>query len=222
MEIYCLIELMSVLAIIHFMKQEAKEQRPAISLITTGAELKRWYWLKDELIHYAKVVGVKNSGAKFDILERIAHVLDTSKTHWPGDQKAKPNSKFDWHQEPLTRETIITDSYKNSQNVRRFFSEQIGNNFKFNIAFMNWIKSNTGKTLGDAVTFYAEQLIEVSKPGYQTKIQPHNQFNQYIRDFLNANPDCKMDEVRRVWELKRSLPSKTGRHIYEDSDLDLT
>ncbi len=58
-------------------------------------------------------------------------------------------SIFNWHNAPLTRETPITDSYKNTQNVRRFMREQCGENFKFNRLFMAWIKASAPKTLGD-------------------------------------------------------------------------
>lgn len=62
--------------------------------------------------------------------------------------------KFDWHTAVLTNDTIITDNYKNSQNVRRFFVAALGSEFKFNIKFMAWLKSNSGKTLGDACLEY--------------------------------------------------------------------
>ena len=58
-------------------------------------------------------------------------------------------SKFDWHSEPLSRETPVTDSYKNTQNVRRFLTGECGDRFKFDRAFMAWIKNGEPKTMGD-------------------------------------------------------------------------
>ena len=58
-------------------------------------------------------------------------------------------SKFDWHSEPLSRETPVTDSYKNTQNVRRFLTGECGDGFKFDRAFMAWIKNGEPKTMGD-------------------------------------------------------------------------
>jgi hypothetical protein len=43
---------------------------------------------------------------------------------------------FDWHSDPITRKTPITASYRNSQNVRRFFQSQCGARFKFDRPFM--------------------------------------------------------------------------------------
>jgi len=191
--------------------------RPTIEAIVSGAELKRWYWLKAELVAEARRVGVKATGAKFDVLARLVHQRDTGEVVWPGEVRRVVGSKFDWHSADLTPETVITDSYKNTQNVRRFFRAHAGTGFKFNIGFMAWMKANTGKTLGDAVMVYLDGR---EGPG-ETEIKAHNQFNQYTRDFLRDNPELGMEDVRRVWALKRELPSEDGRHRYERSDLGL-
>lgn len=65
--------------------------------------------------------------------------------------------KFDWHKAPLTPDTKITDSYKNTQNARRFFKEQIGKNFHFTVEFMVWMKNNCGRALWDAVQEWKRQ-----------------------------------------------------------------
>ncbi len=200
---------------------QPRETRPDILKIAKDAELKRWYWLKDELTSAARHHRLKTSGGKFEILARIGHFLETGETNAPGDKPRKSASKFDWHRESLTPDTIITDSYKNSQNVRRFFMSHTGDNFKFNIALMEWIKSNTGKTLADALTQYHQLQGDAAQSGYQTAIKSHNQFNQYTRDFLDNNPDLGMADVRRIWALKRALPSPDGRHTYDASDLHL-
>jgi len=197
------------------------ETRPAIEKITTGTELRRWYWMKDELAARAKHIGVRASGGKFTILDRLVHHLDTGEVVWPGDKKAKTTSKFDWANEKLTPGTIITDSYKNGPNVRAFFHEHASPTFKFHIAFMRWMKENTGKTMGDAVETWKRMEVERNADGFQSDIADHNQFNQYTRDFLADNPHLGMDDVRRVWALKRALPSDDGRHRYEPDDLKL-
>ena len=79
--------------------------RPDIAAVITGAELKRWYWLKDELAAEAKRRGLKHSDGKFAILDRIAHFLDTGEKSLPTENKPAPKSKFDWHSAPLSPET---------------------------------------------------------------------------------------------------------------------
>ena len=196
-------------------------KKPKIATITTGAELKQWYWPKSDLIAEAKRRGLKTSGAKFDILNRIAHFLDTGEAEAQIPKPRIKRSKFDWHCETLTPETLLTNGYKNTQNVRRFFKSQLGEGFKFNIEFMAWLKSNEGKTLADACTEYRAMKQREADPSFQSKIAPHNQFNQYTRDFLADNPNLGMDDVRRVWALKIALRSANGRHVYAPSDLKL-
>ena len=57
--------------------------------------------------------------------------------------------KFDWHSNPITAETPVTKGYKNTQNVRRFLTAECGPAFKFDRAFMAWIKDGSDKTMGD-------------------------------------------------------------------------
>ncbi len=56
---------------------------------------------------------------------------------------------FDWHAHPITRQTPVTASYRNTQNVRRFLASECGKAFKFDRAFMQWIKDGREKTMGD-------------------------------------------------------------------------
>jgi hypothetical protein len=58
---------------------------------------------------------------------------------------------FDWHSDKITLETAITTSYKNTQNVRRFFRSECGDGFKFDRSFMAWLKTASGMTMADAV-----------------------------------------------------------------------
>lgn len=56
---------------------------------------------------------------------------------------------FDWHRDAIDRDTPVTDTYKNTQNVRRFLRSQCGDGFKFDVDFMAWIKDGAPKTMGD-------------------------------------------------------------------------
>ena len=197
-------------------------ERPKLNNISSAEEFKNWYWLKEELIAYCREVGIKTTGGKFEIAERIVNYLNTGdiQTHQKPDKSVKkPTSKFNWKNEPLTVDTVITDNYKNNSNVRRFFTEQVGAKFSFSIDLMQWMKDNVGKTLGDAVVEW-HRLQEIKKnPNYQSVIPAHNQYNQYTRDFLADNPDKSIQDARKYWKLKRSKP---GSLKYSKSDLLLT
>lgn len=55
---------------------------------------------------------------------------------------------FNWHSDPIDRDTPVTKTYKSTQNVRRFMRAQCGEDFKFNRPFMAWIRDGTPKTMG--------------------------------------------------------------------------
>ena len=55
---------------------------------------------------------------------------------------------FDWHATPITRQTPIDEGYKNTQNVRRFLTEQCGLGFRFDREFMAWIRDGNPKDMG--------------------------------------------------------------------------
>lgn len=54
----------------------------------------------------------------------------------------------DWHRDRLTDETPVTDTYRNTQNVRRFMVEACGPDFRFDRDFMGWVKDGKPKTMG--------------------------------------------------------------------------
>ena len=58
-------------------------------------------------------------------------------------------SKFDWHSGLITKNTQVTDDYRNTQNVRRYLKKACGPGFKFDREFMAWIKNGQPKTMGD-------------------------------------------------------------------------
>lgn len=54
---------------------------------------------------------------------------------------------INWHSSSLRRSTIV----KNTQNVRRFMTDESGPDFRFDREFMAWIRNDVPKNLGDIV-----------------------------------------------------------------------
>lgn len=159
-------------------------------------------------------------GAKFDILERIAIALDKGTTKSEKQsQSARPTSKFIWSKSVLSLDTVITDSYTNGPNTRKFFKQYCGDKFHFSIPFMDFMKNNCGKTLQDAINEWHRLNEQGKDKNFKSEIPESNQYNKYIRDFFEDNPNMTIKQARHFWKLKRSLP--LGKHIYEKSDLNL-
>lgn len=116
----------------------------------------------------------------------------------------------------MTIETEITDNYKNTENVREFFINQIGDKFKFNVKFMNWMKTAQDKTLGDAVEQWVSITNEIRTNKTEKQIAPQFEYNTYIRDFLKDYPDNSLQDAINYWKIKKSKP---GDNKYTKSDL---
>ena len=70
---------------------------------------------------------------------------------------------FDWHAAPISRATAITKSYRNTQNVRRFFIKECGGAFKFDRPFMARLKNSAEKTMGEAADEWLRREAEKRK-----------------------------------------------------------
>ena len=194
------------------------EIRPRLNKQISVKDFKEFYWLKEELVSFCRSEGLKSSGSKLQISKQITEYLRTGEKQNFSSSKAKYHSKFDWNNTTLSLETIITDNYKNTENVRTFFSAQIGKNFSFNVTFMKWFKINTGKTLEQAIVAWFEIQKEKKSSKGKAKIAPQFEYNKYFRDYFADNPNGSRRIAIQLWNLKKN---QRGPNNYEKSDLGL-
>lgn len=192
--------------------------RPNLDTKISINDFKDHYWLKEELIKFCKTNGIKRTGGKIEIASRILKYLETGETIiGPEKEQQQKKSNFDWNTETLDLNTTITDNYKNTENVRKFFKKSIGSNFKFNVEFMDWMKTSDGKTLGESIEKWKEIAVKKRDKNYKTEIAPQFEYNAYMRDFLNDNPHLLTKDAIESWKIKREKPEKKK---YDKSDLD--
>ena len=207
-------------------RPEQPETRPDLGHIPDAATFRDWYWLKAELVAFCRARGLSYAGSKAEIAERIAHHLDDDGHHGPEARPPKPafrqrkgaqraSSRVNWAHLNITPETVITESYRNGPNARAFFQAQIGPRFRFNIAFMEWMRGNCGKTMADAVEAWL-RIERLRKQGEKAPIPEGNQYNRYLRDFFAANPARSLAEARTCWLAKRA---RRGPVRYASTDL---
>lgn len=197
------------------LKPKKMNKRPKLNTEISIQDFKDFYWYKEELIDFCRYEKLDKKGGKIELANRIEKYLATGERE-VFQKKVPTTSLFDWNTEKLTTSTIITDNYKNTENVRAFFSEQIGNKFKFNVKLMNWMKSAQGKTLGDAVKMWNEIKFEARENKSPKEIAPQFEYNTYIRDFMKDNPDKTIQDAIKYWKIKKS---KSGDNKYLQSDL---
>ena len=173
-------------------------------------DFKQYYFLKDELKDFCRSEGLKVSGSKEDLENRIIHYLST------GEALTEPNIKQFSNEasSEITLDSRLGENFRCSEDKREFFEKEIGSTFKFKVKFQKWLKSNPDKTYRDAIDAYRE--LQNSKE--KTEIGKQLQYNQYIRDFFEDNDDKSLDDAIRCWKYKKGLK---GHNRYEKSDLEI-
>ena len=172
-------------------------------------EFKQYYFLKEELKDFCRFEGLKVSGSKEELENRIVHYLSTGEMlEEPviGQISTKSSSN-------ITLDSKLGENFKCSEDKRKFFENEIGKTFKFKVKFQKWLKSNPDKTYRDAIDAYHE----LQNSNDKTKIDKQFQYNQYIRDFFEDNDDKSLEYAIKCWKYKKSLK---GHNRYEKSDLE--
>lgn len=173
------------------------DARPQLTTELSEAEFRRWYWLKSELIGFARSEGFSTSGSKPELADRIAAFLDGKPL--PPPKRARNASR---HIEgPIGRSTVIPPNQTASQQLRPFFVEEIGSSFRYDHFMRTFLAENAGRTLGDAVDHW-----------YETRgVEPPETLEQlelirFTKAWHLAHPDGTAAECRAAWRTHRSLP----------------
>ena len=176
------------------------EQRPGLMAgQLTGAELKRWYWLRSELADLARQIGISPLGSKEELTCRLALALDgvpvpvpdPSRRRTPGRQLAGS----------VDLATVIPVGQLSSQLLREFFQAQIGSRFRFDGAMRAFIANNPGQTLGDAVAYWYTSRSREQKP-----IEPQFELNRFTRQWHLDHPGGSRVELLQAWSAYHSRP----------------
>ena len=184
-------------------------ERPDLNTQLDGNTFRSFYYLKEELVAFCRENRISVSGGKLELTERIACYLDTGNVQAVSSKTARKPVKG-----IITEETAIEPDFVCSEKHRAFFKEKIGKGFSFNVSFQKWLKSNTGKTYGEAIAAY-DQILKDKKSGTKT-IDKQFEYNTYIRDFFADNQGRSLEEAIRCWKYKKGLQ---GHNRYEKSDL---
>lgn len=185
-------------------------ERPDLNINMDEQTFRSYYYLKEELADFCRKNGLSVSGGKPELSEKIAYFLSTGKAKSTEKTRKMPR-KIDG---TITEDTVIEPNISYSENLRAFFKDKIGKSFSFNVQFQQWLKSNAGKTFGEAIDAYYRILEEKKKT--KTTIGKQFEYNTYIRDFFADNPQRTLKDAVACWKYKKSLQ---GHNRYERADL---
>lgn len=192
------------------------DKRPKLNKNIDIKDFQDFYWLKKELAIFCKEIGIISVGGKIDIANRIEEYLKTGKII-KKDTKATKKQKLPKPIKPITKDTIVGTEYRTYKEKKEFLQSIIGKHFHFTVHLLDWFKKNTSKkTYKDFVNEWHKEQKLKKDPNYKKEIAPQFEYNTYIRDFLNDNPDKTKREAIEHWKIKREM---RGNNKYSKQDL---
>ena len=183
--------------------------RPPLDSKLDCESFRQYYYLKEELVDFCRKNKLQTTGNKKELTERIFIYLDTGKRTFKKHKRGKVENI-----DEITPNMIIESNFVCTQKHRKFYENQIGKSFTFNVPFQKWLKSNSGKTYRESIKAYYKILEE--KKNNKTKIDGQFEYNTYIRDFFSDNGAKTLDDAIKCWKYKKS---QKGHNKYEKEDL---
>ena len=161
----------------------------------TEFEFRRWYWLREELVAFARVLGVSPAGSKRELADRIADALAGRPIRRV--TTARTGVQLEG---PLTESTVIPVGQRSTQLLREWFEERIGPRFRFDATMREYLAGG-GATLGDAVAHW-----HASRGGGPKPLEPQFELNRFTRAWHAEHPGGTRDELLAAWRVYRALP----------------
>ncbi|WP_019144700.1 DUF6434 domain-containing protein [Aeromicrobium massiliense] len=175
------------------------DERPALAPDLSEDEFLRWYWLKDELQAFARVLSVSPGGSKTLLTERVAAALGGRAL--PPSPPVRPRASMRLSAD-LDEDTIVPAGQPCSQEVRAWLSSRLGPRFAFDAPMRAFFATADGTTtLGDAVAHW-----HASRDRDPSEIGAQFEWNRFTRRWSADHPDGTAEQMRAAWARYRSLP----------------
>ncbi len=174
--------------------------RPELSTSMTGAELRRWYWLRAELADLARRRGISTAGSKQQLTDRLVAVLDGDAMP-PAAPRRRPAAARQL-EGVLSLQTVIPAGQRCSQLLRAFFAAQVGAGFTFDAAMRSFITQGAGATLGDAIAYWHS-----SRSAGSREIGSQFELNRFTRQWYVDHPGGTRAELHQAWTVYRNTPT---------------
>ena len=174
------------------------EVRPSLTADISGAELQRWYWLKSELVDFARTLGIAPSGGKQELTARIVARLDGRALPASGPRRPAAADRLP---EPLGPTTRIPSGQRCTQQLRGYFLDAIGPGFRFDAPMREFIAEGQGRTLAAAVEHW-----HATRTRRSPEIGAQFEFNQFVSRWHRHHPDGSREEALTAWRAHRATP----------------
>lgn len=177
-----------------------EQARPVLDARLSGAELRRWYWLRSELAGLARALGVSTAGGKAELTVRLAAVLDGELPEAPARTRRTAPDQLTV---AVDDATVIPPGQRCSQALRDYFVGRVGPGFRFDAPMRAFIAGGAGRTLGEAVEHW-----RASRSGEPRPIAPQFELNQFTRSWSATHRGGPRSELLAAWQRHRALPAE--------------
>lgn len=172
----------------------AAAKRPPLDTSLTGEEFDRFYWLKSELVTFARSQGIGASGSKREIEERIKIYLSQGRVI-----KSDSPLRVDELRGPLSGEMQVPANQKMTAHVRDYMTGRCGDNFRFDAHMRRFFKEGN-KTLDQAVEHWFQTRDSDPQP-----IAEQFEYNRFVRQFYQDNPRASQKDMTKAWAEWRAI-----------------
>lgn len=183
------------------MSPNEHQPRPDLSPNLSEEEFRRWYWLKDELMAFARSLGIRATGSKELLADRVAAELGGRTFAEPEPERVAAGGTAQLR-EPVSAQTVIPRGQRCSQVIRYWFTGQVGSSFHFDGAMRHFFSATDGTdTLADALAFWHK-----SRSTSSTTIDAQFEYNRFTRAWHGENPTGTKEDLLVAWRTYRETP----------------
>ena len=167
------------------------------------------YWMKSELIDFARRLGLPIHGYKPELSQRIERRLRGLPDQTNPKRK---KSKVRDSDRPLRRDTLVLNYFSDAK-TRAFFKSAIGSEFHFTYHLNQYRLARTGLRYGDLIDEWVAEQARRRSPGHTAPIAEHGKWNHFVRDFFadTRNKGKSLSDAARAW---KKVKAGRGKHRY--------
>src|SRR5258708_33683896 len=156
--------------------------KPALRPGMSVTEYRAYYWMKDDLLRFARQLGLPTHGYKPELSNRIERRL-RGKSESAEPQREQPEGPGDSDQ-PLRRDSPVIN-YKSDDKTRAFFKSQIGPEFHFTYLLNQYRLAHDHLTYGDLVDGWVAERDRRRSREDRPAISEQGQYNRFIPHFFD-------------------------------------
>ena len=144
-------------------------------------EFRAYYWMKADLVRFARQLGLPTHGYKPELCARIEWRLQGLPALTESALET-PNVQRD-SDRPIRRDTPVV-RYMSDAKTRAFFESQIGPGFHFTYRLNQYRLAHRTLTYGDLVDEWIAERDRRRNPSYEAEIAQHGKYNRFIREYF--------------------------------------